>query len=98
MSLSTRDDSLVAGRGIEPVKVFDSGGRRNTVVVKSLSSIMTTAAANSLIAFVWSRSPRIRFTALSACSAACLERVTFANVTPNSTMATTRPTTLAQVP
>jgi len=36
MSLTTRDDSLVAGRGIEPVKVFDSGGRRNTVVVKAL--------------------------------------------------------------
>jgi hypothetical protein len=48
MSLTTRDDSLVAGRGIEPVKVFDSGGRRNTVVVKSLDFVRRTQVQKGL--------------------------------------------------
>jgi hypothetical protein len=39
MWLTARDDSLLAIPRIEPVKVFDSGGRRNTVVVKSLDFV-----------------------------------------------------------
>jgi hypothetical protein len=47
MWLTARDDSLLAIPRIDAVKVFDTGGRRNTVVVKSLDFVHT--AANSLI-------------------------------------------------
>jgi len=39
MWLTARDDSLLAIPRIDAVKVFDSGGRRNTVVVNSLDFV-----------------------------------------------------------
>jgi len=39
---------LSPDRGIEPVKVFDSGGRRNTVVVKSLDFVQNDNGCGEL--------------------------------------------------
>jgi hypothetical protein len=76
MSLTTRDDSLVAGRGIEPVKVFDSGGRRNTVVLNTLLMVSAVrsssepesesiARAKDVVDDYWSADPQHRYDLLS---------------------------------